>query len=1168
MHKRDEFARPCWCVMQARLLTGPVFLMIACLAVYLASPAHVEAQALSGINGTITDTSGAVVAGAKVTVTKVDTNVSKSTVTSSSGTFNFTDLNLGTYTVKIEAPNFQTYVQNGLRVEASRVSNADAVLRPGTIDQNVTVQAELITLNTEAPIQATALEPELEAALPTQLNNGRGRQIDAFIFLAPGVTGDTFSHRINGGTDFQNEVLFNGVPVPQSETQGFQTYINPPFEMVSEFSVVRDTFSAQYGLAQGAVNYRFKTGTNQWHGTVFEIARNDMFDAKGPYNDTTPVDKEHNFGFAFGGPVILPKLYDGRGRTFFFFDSEWDRQNQGASTLYTMPTVAMKQGDFSRFVDGAGNLIPIYNPSGSGCTAGGNTPGTRFTGNIIPQACFSKNSASLLKFIPDPTVPGLLQNNFASQITSNPQRQYIFGFNIDHNLTNTQTLHYSEWRNKASTYFHQNGLAVTNPLAGVKYQPQLGTGFFLNYSNAMSNSLVMTAGFGWMGEINNEQNIAPKGDFSAFAVGDGQMPNIFFQDGSYVPKELGAAGDHGETTSINRKLGISLVNNWLWTRGRHSLNIGLEFRRSYQDDGECRSCLGQLTFSANTTTNPLNFVSGSGVNETSGSAFASFLLGQVDTSFRQYTAELRLRNLDVSPYIQDAIKINPRFTLNVGLRWDIMRPFTENDNNVVFFDNTVRNAAAGGLLGAASRIGNCPGCAGWGHADTAWKNFSPRIGFSYKLSEKMVLNAGVSQTYLTGGAYEYGTNKVAVNYGNLLNGVLNNPSSGTTAPFANWDTTPLANIGPQPFSPTMANGKNINAFCQSCTNSPYLIAYNVGLQRELPHNMFLNVAFVGNRGVHLSGQLNPFNQLDSKYLALGDLLNANINSPEAATAGFKEPFPGFATLWGDRATVARALRPFPQYDNITNNFDYTGSSRYSALQVEVDRRFKSGLSALISYNFSRMMSNTNSGFTTFTNRPLDKANQATEWTVDNNDQAHIFKLAGTYELPIGPGKRYMNKRGVVGQVLGGWQISPILNYISGKPLQINANGDPLLSGGNRASIVPGVRQFFGYHNLDAGTLVLNPAAFASPGKFALGNSPREISALRMPWRLNEDVALAKKFYFGEKVTGELRMTYFNIFNRVVHDGPNTNIDDAAFGTDIRTMVNTQRQGMAQFKISF
>src|SRR5206468_698368 len=198
--------------------------------------------------------------------------------------------------------------------------------------------------------------------------------------LAPGVTGGTFSKRINGGVDFESEVVFNGIPMAQSETQGFQTIWNPPYELVNEFNVLRSSFSAQYGLAQGVVTYNTASGTNQLHGDAFELIRNDFFDARGAYNPTVPVDREHNYGFSLGGPVWIPKLYNGKNRTFFHLSMEWYRQNSTDTNFVSLPTAAQKACDFS----GIGN--PIFDPSvgqpGS-CTAAGNTPGKPFIGNII-----------------------------------------------------------------------------------------------------------------------------------------------------------------------------------------------------------------------------------------------------------------------------------------------------------------------------------------------------------------------------------------------------------------------------------------------------------------------------------------------------------------------------------------------------------------------------------------------------------------------------------------------------------------------------------------------------------------------------------------------------------------------------------------------------------------
>ncbi len=321
--------------------------LLAILLLGFGSAQSGNSQTLSSINGTVTDTSGAVIANANVTVTNVATQVAKTAVTSSAGSYSVTDLIPGTYSVRVESAGFQLSEHKGVGVDVGRNSTVDAVLQPGNVEQTVTVSESAIALDTSAPSLNTTIENKVVQELPNQVSGGRGRQIDNFIFLAPGVTGSTFSHRINGGVDFQNEVVFNGIPMAQAETQGYQTIWNPPFDLVNQFNVLRSSFSAQYGLAQGVVTYQTASGTNSLHGSGFEIIRNNFFDAKGAYNPTVPIDKENNYGFSVGGPVIIPKLYNGKNRTFFYLAMEWYRENLTSTGFFSLPTVAEKNGDFS-----------------------------------------------------------------------------------------------------------------------------------------------------------------------------------------------------------------------------------------------------------------------------------------------------------------------------------------------------------------------------------------------------------------------------------------------------------------------------------------------------------------------------------------------------------------------------------------------------------------------------------------------------------------------------------------------------------------------------------------------------------------------------------------------------------------------------------------------------
>jgi hypothetical protein len=557
---------PVWSSLRSFTRTG---LVLSTLYLALLSTNVAYAQANAGITGTVTDPSGAVVPNAAVTVTNTATGVQSHTTTSSAGTYAVTGLTPGVYSVTIEAAGFKKSVQDGINIEVTVTSTVNATLTTGQASETVEVTADAIALNTTQPQLGSTIEPAVVAALPVEVS-GRGRQIDGLQFLAPGTTGSAFSHRIGGGVDFEEEILYNGIPAPQPETEGYTTNFNPPYEMVQEFRVERSTFSAQYGLGQGALTYQMASGTNRYHGDLFEINRNSFFDSVGFFNGPAwsngqvPTDHENNYGFTVGGPIAIPKVYNGRDRTWGHYSQEWYKQNSESTAPNTVPTALEKTGDFTDFVDGStGALIPIFDP----------TTGKQFQYNgrlnVIPPNRISANSASLLQYLPNPDRPGSgvggLDSNKSYAPFINPHIQHVWGFTIDQKLKATQSLHYSQWRNTFSNYSFdgtpaQDFVVAPNPLNSQKFEPAKGTGFMLTYDNTVTPNLVMTAGFGWLGEINNQFNIT-KYDFPA--VQDGVIPAYITFDGQHTPTSWGTQGSWLQ--SINRKLGIAIVNNWLWT---------------------------------------------------------------------------------------------------------------------------------------------------------------------------------------------------------------------------------------------------------------------------------------------------------------------------------------------------------------------------------------------------------------------------------------------------------------------------------------------------------------------------------------------------------------------------------------------------------------------------
>jgi hypothetical protein len=1156
---------------------------IACFV--LSVPQDAPAQASAGITGTITDSSGAVVVDAKVTITNEGTGISARTTTSSAGTYSFKGLTPGKYTVAVDAHGFKKAVQASINVEVSTTSTIDFALTAGAANETVQVTADQVALNTTQPELGSTIEPIVVESLPAEVS-GRGRQIDQLQFLAPGTTGSTFSHRISGGVDFEQEIVYNGIPAPQPETEGYTTNFNPPYDLVEESKVERSTFSAQFGLGQGALTYQMKSGTNKYHGELFEINRNSFFDSVGFFNgpawggsSTPPTDHENNYGFDIGGPIRIPHVYDGRNRTFGHYSQEWYKQNNENTNPSTVPTVAEKSGDFSGWAAATGNNI--YDP----------TTGQIFQYNgqlnVIPPGRISAASAALLQFVPNPDRPGtgaggLIDNKTYAPFV-NPNIQHVWGFVVDQTLTPTQSLHYSQWRNSYTTHsFDYNPLVIApNPLNSQKYEPALGSIFLLNYTNTITPHLVMTAGVGWIGEINNQYNIT-KGYTTSTVTNENIPPNITFGTNSDQNDDARFYTDWGTSgswyQSINRKLGIAIVNNWLWVKGRNTFNIGGEFRRAYQDDNEEQTEGGHFNFSpAQTSTVPTaaNF-------SQEGNAFASFLLGLPDSSNRSNSQELELRNLDLSPYIQDDIKITPKLTLNLGVRWDIQVPFTENHDLIVFFDpdHPGTDPAASGIPGSATKLGNCTGCVGYDHVATHFGHIGPRFGFAYELNSKTVIQGGIDVAFLDGGAYEYGTNKVAVNYGNLLTGSFSRPSTGSnTSSNGVWDTNPIPAVNATPFSPGLGGGQQINALSNEDGYAPYSQQWNLNVQRELPYNMRIQAAWVGNRVIHLPSQNNRIDQLNPSYLSLASELNDTFTST-APVDGVNSPYANFVNDFGGSATVAQALEPYPQYSYIFNNFEGYGTTYYQSAQIEAEKRFTNGLNFLIGYTLSHLMDNTSSGFSSFTSGGINKYNQRPEWAVSNSDEPQTLKASGTYELPIGPGKKYVNNH-TLGNVVGGWQVGWILDYESGQVLSIGENGTPFPNGFDRpdrnSSVGLSTAHYTKARDYFVGKIgvaqMWNPATFTvTPSQYVLGTALRNYAGMRgAPWA-DENLNVRKHFYMGERFQGVLQVDYFNAFNRTQFNNPDTNASDTTFGQIVSqgTPGNypANRQGQVSFHLTF
>ena len=1148
------------------------------LFLMLAVPAsQLHAQANAGVSGTVTDPSGAAVAHATVSFTNQATGIQTQFATSSVGVYTAT-LTAGTYDVRVEAPGFTKFQQTHLVVEVGAAQTDNIQLTVGASNQTVRVAASDLTEMNTTNSQLDSMVPAQEVTdLPLEIN-GNIRQINSFATLAPGVRNGPYgSVTIEGGMPNQINSAgsyYNGLQLDTASAINS----NPPYEMVDEFRVLRFAPSARYGLVQGAIAYNMRAGTNKLHGDAFLIDRNSIFDSAGffPTNfDSTgapiaPADQETDWGGTIGGPVVLPHLYNGHDKTFFLGSVDIFNKNQGITTVGTVPTPAMKSGDFSNFVDATGKQIPIYDPqTGQQFQCNGQL-------NVICPSRFDPLSQSLLQYIPNPNTTGTnfgLQDNMNPVIGSVPYQTRAWGLTLNHQLSETQQLAFTWWRNHYYVVQEEDApiVAASSPLSGEQSGIDNANVWLVNYSKTVTPKLVVTAGFAAQNKMQNYVDDNTKVSFPG-VTGGNTMPFISF-NGQNAPTSFGNSNGSLIQYYVDN-IGWNAFNNWFWNKGRHSLNFGGEYHHYYahtiSNYGSGHFSFSQAETSVPDTTDP-NFAK-------YGSSFASFLLGLVDSANRTARSETAFNTQEFSAYIQDDIKATNKLTLNAGLRWDLMVPYTMSQNNNVFLDPTAPNPAAGGLPGAATAFGSCAGCAGFNRVAIHHLDFGPHVGFAYSLDKKTVIQGGYYIDYLGfGGAYGQGEGEGGpISLAGLLAGSFTvNGTGGFTPGYGQWSNpttgaaVPLPNVSPTPFSPGLGVAQTINYLDYAHNGeAPHLQAWTLSVQRQVGWNTLLTADYIVNKDTHLSGyNLNPISQPSPAVLQYGSLLTQNIDSPAAQAAGFAEPYTGFDTQFAGGATVYQTLKPYPQYSGVARAFDQEGTTYYSAIQIQADKHMSNSLNFLANITLPRLYDN----LTTVVN----KYNQKPEWAEDSTGSFES-KVAAVYNLPFGMGQRWMNT-GRTGRWLGGWQVAAIVTYNNSQPLAITQSGEGFLNGTNRPNFNPLVKLWSGHYGQvtkyfegkGPAPLLFSTNAWTNTGsEYVLGNAKRAYNSVRGPWYPVENLSAKKTFHITEGTSFAVRMDYFDAFNRTQPPFPSTNINASNFGLINTKFSGGNRQGQIEGTFNF
>jgi hypothetical protein len=521
-----------------------------------------------------------------------------------------------------------------------------------------------------------------------------------------------------------------------------------------------------------------------------------------------------------------------------------------------------------------------------------------------------------------------------------------------------------------------------------------------------------------------------------------------------------------------------------------------------------------------------------------------------------------------------------RLTLDLGLRWDLMMPYTMTENDDVFLAAATPNPAAGNLPGAATEYGNCSGCAGYNQIAIHDLNFGPRVGFAYSLDNKTVIQGGYTVTYLGyGGAYGQGEGLSGGpnNMAGLLGGSYTvNSTGGFTSSYGQWSNPatgaaiPIPNVTPTPFSAGLGVGQTIYYLDYAKNGeAPMLQMWTLSVQRQIPWHTMLTVDYTGNRVTHLSGyNINPISQPNPSVLQYGSLLTQNINSSAAQAAGFKAPYANFASQFGGGATVYQSLKPFPQYSNVARTWDQSATTFFSTFQVQADKHMSNNLNFLANIELPQLWDNMDTA--------ENKYNPQAEWAEDSTGSFES-KFAGTYELPFGPGQRWLTSNRTA-DLYGGWLIAAILTYNNSQPLAITQSGESFINGVNRPNINPYVTKWSGNygdvtkffdHTIPTAPTLFSTGAWTNTGsQYVLGDSNRAYNSVRGPWYPVEDLSAQKLFRIAEGTSLTLRMDYFNAFNRTQEPFPSTNINTTNFGQITSKFSGGNRQGQVMATFNF
>ena len=1063
-------------------------------------------QAVNGtLVGAVTDASGAMVPNAKVTALETLTNFSRTAQTNESGNFSFTNLPPGKYSVTVEQSGFRKATRENLELTINSTVRADVQLQPGQISEQITISDTPPLLQTDRTDTGRKMDSRQVAELPLTQN----RNFQGLVNLVPGAaraqrnhseffnSNDSMQSRVNGQARLANNIQFEGVD--NNHRTGLLTVYVPPAEAIQTVDVTTSNYEAEMGRAGGAViNVALKSGTNEYHGSLYEFNRVSALAARRTDLLTKPPITYNYFGATFGGAII-------KNRTFFFGDYLGIRDRLGKGTRATIPTMDFRNGNLS-----AAPTI-IYDPTT------GNPDGTNrqaFAGNVIPASRISPIARRLNALIPAPTTGNVTGVNYEGT-TVRQKDTDGFDVKLDHNINADHRLsgRYS-WQKPTVTDpalpgYGAAGGPANGGFAGTGVTKTLSGA--VNYTGVFSPTLITEVRAG----VSRYRNDAYASDYGTKASDEVGIRGVNISDLTSGLTNIDISGYSNPVVGYSLSLpwirfetNWNFVNNWTKSLGNHTIKFGIDAR--YNRDGllqtQVYSLRGQYRFRTGQTGR------NGDSNQGFANAYAAFLLDQPNDFGRDLLSAFpEYVQFPFFSYVQDKWQVSNKLTIDIGLRHELYPPATPRQRGGFSnYDMDTNSLIVAG-------VGNNPSNMGRKNYLT---NFAPRLGVSYRFDDKTVIRTGYGISYIP-----YPDNRYAYNFPVRQNNAFNSANTFVAAGrMADGMPAPLPFTIPQDGIIRNAPNQNYELIPLDYREG-YIQSYNIAVQRSLPKNFTLDVAYVGNKGTRVAQQFNA---------NAGMILGAGRDG---------------RPLW------SRFRR-----DTDTNISFIGTSTNYNSLQVKFDRRFSGGFQLTTAYTWSKSIdySQDNGGFAYIINAARSRARS-------DFDRRHMFNQSYVWELPFGKGKKFASGNSVVNGLIGGWQLTGILTMMSGQAMNISAPAATLNAPGNSNN-----PNYIGSGALPTSKTVnfratgrnlptwFDTSVFAAPAANTFGNVGR--NAFSGPGFFNLDASLFRRVKMSERFTLEVRAESFNFTNTPQYPNPDGGFGNATFGQITNAGIGSSADG--------